>query len=227
MHETLYALLETLSTSVATLASSGTGRLTRERTDALLGSWSEALVKHARIELSVHGRENVDWSRAYLVMSNHQSHYDIPVLFHVVPKSMRGLAKKELFRVPIWGRAMRDAGFIAIDRTDREKAIASLKRAGRLVAEGVNLWLAPEGTRSRSGKLGPLKKGGFHLALETGTPILPIAISGTHAILPPETWTVNRGKKVTVVFGEPVVVQGKTLDEIMESVRTFFLGHIE
>src|ERR1019366_817617 len=111
------------------------------------------------------------------------SFYDVPVLYYVLGGNLRMVAKKELFDVPIFGRAMREAGFIEVDRSNRERAVQSLALAKEQLVAGTSVWIAPEGTRSDTGELGPFKKGGFHLAFETGLPILPVALKGTRDVL--------------------------------------------
>src|SRR5262249_57200246 len=133
--------------SVKTISASVLGRLDRPNVDRLLKGWAQELLDIAEMKVDVHGRDAVDWSRAYIVMSNHQSLLDIPVIAVTVPGSLRFVAKKELFRIPLWGPAMRAAGIISIDRGNRESAIASLRGAADAIQEGVHIWIAPEGTR--------------------------------------------------------------------------------
>ena len=125
-------------------------------------------------------------TRAYVYMSNHQSHLDIPMLYATLPSpTIRMLGKKELFQIPLWGRGLRAAEFIEVDRANHARAVQSIEHAARLVRDGVSIYLAPEGTRSRDGRIGKLKKGGFHLAHRTpAAPIVPVAIRGTIDILP-------------------------------------------
>src|SRR5262249_43948223 len=120
------------------------------------------------------------------------------------PRTLRMVAKTELFRVPIWGRAMREAGFIELDRHDKRRARESMEVGKGRLAQGINVWIAPEGTRSRTGQLGAFKSGGFHLALGTGFRILPVGIRGTEKILPADGARVSRGASVELEFGEPV-----------------------
>jgi 1-acyl-sn-glycerol-3-phosphate acyltransferase len=211
----------TLDTSFRCLAASLRGRLDAAEVDRLLAEWSSALVAHAGMKLAIEGREKVDWSHPYIVMSNHQSLYDIPVLFQAVPTTMRMVAKKELFRVPVWGRAMRAAGIIEIDRQDRKKAIASLSSAGDALKRGVSIWISPEGTRSLDGRLLPFKKGGFVMAMETKAPILPIAVDGTRHILEKHTKDVKKGQTVAVTFGAPIDPAGRTREDLIAEVRRF------
>ncbi|WP_394820880.1 lysophospholipid acyltransferase family protein [Pendulispora albinea] len=200
----LRTVYETLAISWPTVVDAAFGRVTKDVCDERLRSWSQKVVAHARIDLLVRGRENLEPGRAYLVMSNHQSHYDIPVLFAVMGGSIRMIAKQELFKFPIFGAAMREAGFITIDRSDRNRAIESLEVARQTLARGVNVWIAPEGTRSLTGKLLPFKKGGFNLALEAQLTILPITIDGTKSILPPKAMRSHHDAKVRVTIHPPI-----------------------
>jgi 1-acyl-sn-glycerol-3-phosphate acyltransferase len=185
------------------------------------------VVRAADIRIDVLGAENVPSDRTFVFMSNHQSHLDIPILYWSLPvKTLRMVAKAELFRVPIWGRAMREGGMIEVDRSNRRQAIESLRRAGDALADGVSIFIAPEGTRSRTGELGPLKKGGFHLALETNTPIIPVTISGSFHILPPETIRMRRGVEVVVQIGEPIEVEGRDVESLRDEVEAFFRANI-
>jgi 1-acyl-sn-glycerol-3-phosphate acyltransferase len=221
--DSLYAVAQTLRISVPTVLDSIVGRSTLARCDERLDDWSHKLVARAGIDLHVHGADAVDWSRRYVVMSNHQSHYDIPVLYRVVRGRMRMITKAELFRIPIFGKAMREAGFVEIDRGHRDRAIASLREAARQIAEGTHIWIAPEGTRSRTGELGPLKKGGFVLARDAGAPILPIAIDGTVRVLPRGGKTIVRRQRVDVTVGQPIETAGATTEQLMQAVGDFLV----
>ncbi len=208
----LHNMAETLAISLPTVVDAARGRLTRRACDIRLWRWSGRVVDHLGITLEVLGRENFDPGATYLVMSNHQSHYDVPVLFHVLGpevlrgKSLRMIAKVELFDVPVFGRAMREAGFIAIDRGSRKSAVTSLKQAKETMHSGVNVWIAPEGTRSPEGDLLPFKKGGFHLAIDVGEPILPVTIQGTRYALPRGASRSSRAAHVRVTLHPPIDV---------------------
>ena len=203
-------MVETLAISVPTVVDATRGRLTMQTCDDRLESWSGKVVEHLAMAIDVSGRENLRRDATYLVMSNHQSHYDVPVLFHTVGPphgaSLRMIAKVELFSLPFFGRAMLEAGFISIDRGSRDSAKASLAEAKRKMHAGVNVWIAPEGTRSPTGELLPFKKGGFHLALDVGEPILPVTISGTRDALPRGSSQSRRGARVRVVVHRPLDV---------------------
>ncbi len=203
------------------------GRGDRAIHDQRLHAFAARFVRLARVELDVVGAARVPLDRAYVYMSNHQSHTDIPVLYATVPSStLRMVAKTELFRIPGLGRAMRASDFIEVDRKDRARAVANLKRAASLIDDGVSVWIAPEGTRSSTGALGPFKKGGFHLAQDTGTPIVPVAIQGTLAILPPGSRDLRPGQRVRVEFGAPIATAGRAITEVMDEVRAFLEARV-
>jgi 1-acyl-sn-glycerol-3-phosphate acyltransferase len=199
-------ILDTARISLPTVIEAAFGTFTRETGDRRLAWWARKLLDNARIDLHVEGREHAgDGSEPLVVMSNHQSHYDIPVVFCAVPGKIRMVTKAELFKVPIWGGAMRAAGFIEIDRGDRDQAMGALRgQGGALLAGGTRVWIAPEGTRSKTGELGPFKSGGFRMALELGVRILPVAIRGTRDVLPAKGVVVQQGKRVDVTILPPV-----------------------
>ena len=137
------------------------------------------------------------------------------------------LAKKELFKIPLWGRGLREAEFIEVDRSNHASAMRSIAYAKELIEEGISIYLAPEGTRSRDGRIGPLKKGGFHLALDTNTPIVPVAVRGTIDILPRGAKSMRRGVPVDVTIGAPIPIEGRSVDDLMKEVREFLMAHVE
>jgi 1-acyl-sn-glycerol-3-phosphate acyltransferase len=160
--------------------------------------------------------------RSHILMSNHQSHYDIPLIMHALPGDIRFMAKRELLRVPVWGRASWVGECIFVDRKNHEQALKDMAVAKRKMEDGLILWIAPEGTRSRSGKLNPFKKGGFMMALQTSAIIIPIGIRGTERVLPADTWRTRLGEHVEVHIGKPIDTAGYTIedrDALMERVR--------
>ncbi|MEZ4391880.1 MAG: lysophospholipid acyltransferase family protein [Polyangiales bacterium] len=188
----------TLGASLPILLQQAQGGVTRDQVDARIDAWSRGMLAAIGMRVRVRGAEHLRGWRAALVMSNHQSHFDVPVLFQVIPPSLRMVAKAELARVPIWGAAMRAGGIVFIDRSDRARAIASLEQAKRQLAEGVSVWIAPEGTRSLDGSLGTFKKGGFVIAEEVGADIVPVTISGTRLALPAHARVPRLGVEVVV-----------------------------
>ncbi len=183
--------------------------------------WGRSILAVSGVRVTIRGLERIDPARAYVFMSNHQSNFDIPVLLGHLPVQFRWLAKAELFRIPIFGRAMRAAGYISIDRSNRDAAFESLEQAAARTRSGASIMIFPEGTRSLDGSLKPFKKGGFVMAITAGVPIVPVAIGGTHAIMPKNTLLI-RPRDVTLEILEPIDTAGVTPDGkglLMERVR--------
>lgn len=164
---------------------------------------ARAGVRLVGIEVEVQGREQLDSATTYIFMCNHVSNIDPPIVVPLIPGRTSVLAKKELFRVPLLGRAMRMASLVPVDRKNREAAIASLRAAVDVVRAGVSMTIFPEGMRSSDGRLLPFKKGPFYLAMEAGVPIVPMTIVGTHWVWPKGKFAVRPGK-VTVIFHAPL-----------------------
>jgi 1-acyl-sn-glycerol-3-phosphate acyltransferase len=196
----------------------------RKDGDGLLHWWSNGLVNAVRIKRTVFDPFNIsiEPGKRYIIMSNHRSHYDIPLMILSLPASIRMLTKKELFRIPLWGRGMAAGEFISIDRHNIKQAKHDLKKAREKMEDGIVLWIAPEGTRSRTGRMGPYKKGGFILAIEAGAKIIPVGIRGSEKVLPAKTWDFFLDQKVEVHIGKPIDASAYILenkDELIEAVR--------
>jgi 1-acyl-sn-glycerol-3-phosphate acyltransferase len=204
--QTVTGIVDTARISVPTVIEALYRPLDPDRAERRLVWWSGKLLHDARVTLTITGQAHAgDGREPLLVMSNHQSLYDIPVLFQCGLGRLRMVTKAELFQVPVWGRAMKAAGFIRIDRSDTGQAMGALREQGAsLLASGTRVWIAPEGTRSRTGALGPFKSGGFRMALEQGVRILPVAIEGTREVLPAKGVVVHRDKRVKVTILPPI-----------------------
>jgi 1-acyl-sn-glycerol-3-phosphate acyltransferase len=200
----LSGIARTLAISVPTVVDAVRGRVTVERCDERLRRWARGLLDHAEVTRVVLNLDRVPSDETFILMSNHRSLYDVPLLIESFPRTLRMVTKSELFRVPIWGPAMREAGFIEMDRKNSLRAKEGLEIARTRLSEGINVWIAPEGTRSRTGELGAFKSGGFRLALGTGLRILPVAVRGTERILRADGMLVTRGASVELEFGAPV-----------------------
>ena len=216
----------TLKITVIVLYKVYRGTYEREYGDTTLlrRMWSSRLLKAVKATYEVSNPYNVKFTpgRPYIIMSNHRSHYDIPLIFMSLPGTIRMLTKKELFKVPLWGRGMKAGEFISIARHNLEEAIKDLDKARAKMESGVILWVAPEGTRSRTGKLGPFKKGGFMLAIQIGATIIPVGIKGSEKILSPDTWDFYIGQHVDVNIGSPIEASkytSETRDQLMKDVR--------
>ena len=154
-------------------------------------------------------------------MPNHQSNFDIPVLLGYLAVQFRWLAKAELFKFPVFGRAMRGCGYISIDRSNRKSAFKSLWEAACTIREGTSVLIFPEGTRSQDGKIRPFKKGGFVLAVDSGVPIVPVVIHGTWDIMPRNRWRIEP-QNVLLEVKTPIETADytrRTKDDLLAKVR--------
>ena len=169
--------------------------------------WSRSLLLAGGVKLIVEGLEHIDPGKSYVIMGNHQSHYDVPALFSIVKNlTIRFFTKKELFSIPLFGRAMKSAGMIQIDRSNREKAIDSMNLAVDRIHKGVSLVVFPEGTRSSDGNVHQFKKGGFVIAIKGKISILPVSISGSRFILKKHSSRIKPGT-IKIVFSSPINTQ--------------------
>jgi len=144
-------------------------------------AWLCCRVNFTRV--TVTGRENATRGQSYVIMCNHQSHSDVICIYGHLRIPFRWVMKEELRKVPFIGHYTSRMGHVFVDRTNRERAIASLERAKDRLDGGMSVIFFPEGTRSRDGRMRSFKKGGFRMALDLGLPILPVSISGTNRIL--------------------------------------------
>jgi 1-acyl-sn-glycerol-3-phosphate acyltransferase len=180
-------------------------------------AYSGARIAGAQVKMI--GLDKIDPSGTYVFMSNHVSNLDPPILCPLIPRRTSVLAKKVIWRIPILAQALDLAEIVPVERENREAAIQSIRRAGEVMRHHINMTLFPEGTRSRDGRLLPFKKGPFHLAAETGFPIVPITILGTYEMMP-KGGVIVRSGTVTLVFHPPVdPKQFSSREELMEEVR--------
>ncbi len=183
--------------------------------------WGNSILFVSGIKVKVKGVAKVDPTKSYVFMANHQGNFDIPVLLGCLPFQFRWLAKAELFRIPIFGRAMRGCGYISIDRFDRSSAFESIDRAAATIRNGVNVMIFPEGTRSLDGKIRSFKKGGFVLTVDAGVSIIPIIIHGTYSIMPKNRLLIRPGSVLLEIL-DHVETSGYTRenkDILMEKIR--------
>ena len=149
----------------------------------------------------------------FVIMANHQSLFDIPALLAAIPGQSRFIAKRSLFRIPIFGWAMAAGGFIPVDRKDRSTAKDSFGSAIDRLSRGASIVLFPEELRSLGGKVLPFRRGGFLMALKSGLPVVPVGIHGTLAVQSRRSFVI-RPRTVTVNFGEAIALAGRSIREL-------------
>lgn len=167
------------------------------------------------------GREKLGQNPHFIYMINHASNLDGPAVLMQIPGQIKALGKKEVFNLPVLGTVLRVAGFIPVDRDNRTAAIRSMQIAAEHARGGASFFMAPEGTRSWDGALLPFKKGGFHLAVDSSVPIMPVTVRGARELMPRGSFAVRPGV-VEVVFHDPVPTEGvrrEDLESLVVEVR--------
>ena len=176
--------------------------------------------KLAGIRVEAVDAQRIQPGQAYLFMANHVSNLDPPIITPLLGQRISIIAKRELFRIPLFGRAMRAANFVCVNRSDRKGAVESVRDAVNVLRSGLGMMVFPEGTRSPNGRLLPFKKGPFHLAMEAGVPVLPITIVGSYEAWPKGRFSMRPGV-VRVYFHEPIEPAAfQSREELMAAVRT-------
>lgn len=191
--------------------------------------WGKILLMICNTKVQVIGKENILQGKPQVFMANHQSDFDILITLAYVPGQFRWIAKKELFAIPVFGRAMKGAGYIEIDRQNHEKALLSLDQAALRIREGKSVMTFPEGTRSRDGEIKAFKQGTFYLAIQSGVPIVPISIIGSGDIMPKGSLKIKPGK-IKLVIDKPIDVKGYTLEnrqELIDRIRQIIIENYD
>ena len=164
--------------------------------------WSWPIIWLSGVKVEIEGLENVSLDKNVIYAANHESSFDIPVMFASMPVPLFYLAKEELKKIPIFGWYVNAVGMVFINRTNHSEAMASLKRAGEEIKSGKNIISFPEGTRPRDGKMKLFKRGSFVLALESNIDIVPVAIVGSRQVNPPG-YVIKSGT-IKVKIGKPI-----------------------
>jgi 1-acyl-sn-glycerol-3-phosphate acyltransferase len=176
-------------------------------------------VRLAGVRVEAVGLDQFDHSRSYIFMTNHVSNLDPPIQIPLIPRRSSVMVKKELFKTPILGRAMRLGSLVPVDRGNRDAGIDAVKDAKAVIDQGLNMTIYVEGKRSFDGKLLPFKKGPFYLAMECGVPIIPMTIVGTHYAMPKGRFAVKPAL-VKVIFHPQIEPKDfGDRDQLMEKVR--------
>ena len=169
-------------------------------------TWSRLILVTTGVVVDVSGLERLEPNCPYVFVANHQSIYDIPIIFWALPYQIRIIAKESLGRFPFLGWHLRRTGHMLVDRRRPDRA-AIFNRASRLMKQGLSLIVFPEGTRSRDGRVAPFKGGSFYLALEAGLPVVPISIVGSRHVMLKGRLTTVPGR-VRLIVHEPIDTSG-------------------
>lgn len=190
-------------------------------------AWARVALWSSGSDAVLHGLEHVTPGRPFILVANHVSWFDIFAIAAKLPVDYHFVAKKELEKIPVFGMAWRVAGHISIDRSNRERAVQSLRKAGeQMRAQQSVVVIFAEGTRSRTGRLQPFKKGAFVLSQETGIPIIPTIVTGSYDIMRPDTFIV-RPATIHVYFEPPIDPAGLRGDALVAAVRDVFVRRLE
>ncbi len=187
----------------------------------LMQSWAWLVLWVSGIRVVVRGRENVEPGQRYVILSNHQSHFDIPALVTSLGVPYRWVIKNELRGIPLFGHALAASRNIFIDRSDSSSAMRSIQEGVAQLPEGTGVLFFPEGTRSPDDNMLPFKKGAFIAAQNSGLPILPVTVNGSRRLLPNGSPVFHSGT-IEVVIHAPVgaeTVTAEPLDHLMERTR--------
>jgi 1-acyl-sn-glycerol-3-phosphate acyltransferase len=177
-------------------------------------------VRLAGVRVETIGLDRFDTSRSYIFMTNHVSNLDPPIQVPLIPRRTSVMVKKELFKTPILGAAMRMGSLVPVDRGNRDAGIDAVRAAKAVVEHGLNMIIYVEGKRSFDGKLLPFKKGPFYLAMECGVPVIPMTIVGTHLAMPKTRFAIKPAE-VQVIFHPPIEPKDFGSREcLMEKVRS-------
>ena len=224
-----FSLLVTLIISILTLFYAVVLRRGAASVQGLAAWWAKSICTASGVAVTVTGTEKLDPNKPYIFAANHQSQFDIFALQGFLGIDFRWLAKKELFQVPIWGPAMRSAGYIPVDRSRGRQALISINEAAEKIAAGTSVIIFPEGTRTRDGKMQDFKAGAMVLAIKSGVDIVPVAIKGTYEILPKGKLLMNPGN-VLIRIGNPIATKNykskdkHVLAKILQEEVTELLG---
>lgn len=188
--------------------------------------WSLGCIKMARVRIVAEGLDLIPTEGPVIYMGNHQGNFDIHALCATIPRRFSWLAKEELFRVPVFGGAMRRAGYIPLNRSDGRKALKSIIQAAARISSGTSVVIFPEGTRTPDGALLPFKRGAFILAAKAGVPIVPFTINGSMAVNPRNRLELYPGT-IRVTFSPPIASAGEKEDVLLERVREAIAARLE
>jgi len=182
-------------------------------------TWARLILATTGVGVEVSGLDRLDPGRAYVFVANHQSIYDIPIVFWSLPYQVRIIAKASLGNFPFIGWHLRRTGHMLVDRRNPTRALNIFTRASTLMQQGLCLIVFPEGTRSRDGRVAPFKGGSFFLALRTGLPVVPLSVVGSRHVMLQGRLATYPGH-VQLMVHEPIDTHG-LMDADPATARAF------
>lgn len=210
-------------TIAALLSSSGNLAFTLTRL------WAWVMLRVTFVRVSIRGNDKIRKGQSYVIISNHQSQYDILSLVTKLGLQFRWVIKKELRKIPLFGPALYVSRNIFIDRRDTRRAMESIRHGMERLPPGASVMFFAEGTRSRDGTIREFKKGGFLVAVEAKLPILPVTVNGGRNVLPPKSLVFSPGR-IQVVVGDPIDTSAydrDTLDELIRRARDVIIAQFD
>ncbi|UCE34660.1 MAG: 1-acyl-sn-glycerol-3-phosphate acyltransferase [Deltaproteobacteria bacterium] len=191
--------------------------------------WAKTILWGAGVKVQTRGLSNIDKQKTYIFIPNHLSFFDIFSLLAYLPVDFKFILKKELIRIPILGWSMKRAGYISIDRSSPAKARRTLEQAVDRIKRGTSLVMFAEGTRGYDGRLQPLKRGAFQLAMASGVSVVPVAIKGTREIMPKGSFTIGKGSIVIQLEKpiETITYTTQTMPDLIERVSGSITAMLE
>ena len=179
--------------------------------------WAYTMLAISFVRTEIKNKAKIQKGKSYVIISNHQSLYDILALVTTLGIQFRWFIKKEVLKIPIFGYALYASRNIFIDRSNTIKAIESINKGFDRLPGGVSVMVFAEGTRSPDGQIHEFKKGGFVTAVRRKIPILPVTVNGSRRVLPKKSLTLKPGK-IQVVIGDPIDTSGYTTDTVQELI---------
>ncbi len=194
-------------TLVATVLTLFVSLFGQDKPHPIIRFWGRSSLLLAHLKVQAKGIENIPYDNPAIYISNHQSNFDIPIIYAGLPTQFSWIAKQELFKIPLFGLAMKRSGLIPIDRSNQRKTMHSIIVAAQTIREGTSVVIFPEGTRSPDGQLQKFKKGALLIAAKAQVPVVPIAIHGSYKIQPKDSWKIHGGS-LTIEFLPPINTDG-------------------
>ena len=179
--------------------------------------WAYTMLAVSFVRTEIKNKDKILKGTSYIIISNHQSHYDIIALVTRLGIQFRWIIKKEILKIPIFGYALNASRNIFIDRSNTTSAIESINKGFDRLPKGVSVMVFAEGTRSPDGKIHEFKKGGFIAAVQRKIPILPVTVNGSRRVMRKGSFTLKPGK-IQIIIGDPTDASSYTIDTVQELI---------